>query len=176
MKPQVQEFRESLAKSLSLSIEDVPEWQVKTPLQRAIQILKSHRDVRFQGDPENRPVSIILITLPEITSAEHSEKPAWPMLQVYRASIKASLHYAKNTRRISELARRKITKKLWIKFVAETPAPYPYKVFWKVVNNGSEAREAAQLRGKIFEDSSSQGNVLWEHTLLQEHAGSKLIS
>ncbi len=282
MKPQVREFRESLAKSLSLSIEDVPEWQVKTPLQRAIQILKRHRDVRFRGDPENRPVSIILTTLatraykgegnvydallrlasdmpkyievrdkrwwvenpvendenfadkwnekparrdaflewlrhlerdmryaanaqdlvsaasilrkqldsaavdnaivkllkgdlpsalfagrptlPEITSAEHSEKPTWPMLQVYRASIKASLHYAKNTRRISELARRKIAKKLWIKFVAETSAPYPYKVFWKVVNNGSEAREAEQLRGKIFEDSSTQGNVLWEHT------------
>jgi hypothetical protein len=282
MKIQVQEFRDSLAKSLSINVEEVPEWQVKTPLQRAIQILKRHRDVRFRGDTENRPVSIILTTLaarayrgegnvydalrrlvsdmpkyievrdkrwwvenpvegdenfadkwnekperrdafllwlralegdikyaasaadlvsaayilreqldsdavdsareklvkggmalslfsghptlPEVTSAAHSEQPSWLVLKRYRASIKASLHYAKGSRRVSELARRRITKKLWIKFVVETNAPRPYKVYWKVVNNGEEARAAAQLRGKIFEDSSSQGNVLWEHT------------
>jgi len=63
MRPQVVEFRESLAKSMSLNIEDVPEWQGKTPLQRAVQILKRHRDVRFQKDPENRPVSIIPFAL-----------------------------------------------------------------------------------------------------------------
>jgi hypothetical protein len=44
------------------SIEDVPEWKVKTPLQRAVQILKRHRDIYF-GKSENRPVSIIITTL-----------------------------------------------------------------------------------------------------------------
>lgn len=43
--------------------EDVPEYQVKTPLQRAIQILKRHRDFYFQEDLDHRPVSIILTTL-----------------------------------------------------------------------------------------------------------------
>jgi Adenylyl/Guanylyl and SMODS C-terminal sensor domain/Second Messenger Oligonucleotide or Dinucleotide Synthetase domain len=282
MKVQVQAFRESLAKSLSMSVEEVPEWQVKTPLQRAIQILKRHRDVRFRGDLENRPVSIILTTLaahayrgedniydallrlvtdmpehievrsgrwwvqnpvepgenfadkwnekperrdaflkwlrdvekdiktaagassldeaanllkhqlvstevdsaraklfqdglglasfsgkptvPEVTSALHSQEPIWPVSPNYNASVKATLHYARGARRMSELARRRISKNLWIKFVAETTTPPPYKVFWKVVNNGVEARAAQQLRGTIFPDSSGLGNVLWEHT------------
>jgi len=282
MKVQVQEFRESLAKSLSMNVEEVPDWQVKTPLQRAIQILKRHRDVRFRDDPENRPVSIILTTLaarayrgedniydallrlvsdmpqsievrdgrwwvenpvepdenfadkwnekperrnaflkwlrdvatdikaaagagtldeaahmlkgqlnstevdsarvklfqdglalgsfsgrpsiPEVTYASHSQAPTWPISQSYKASIKASLHYARGARRISELARRRISKNLWIKFDVMTTAPHPYKVFWKVVNNGAEARAAQQLRGSIFSESSGTGKTLWEHT------------
>ena len=43
--------------------EQVPEYKVKTPLQRAIQILKRHRDFYFKGDPDHRPVSIIINTL-----------------------------------------------------------------------------------------------------------------
>lgn len=45
------------------SIEDVPEWRIRTPLQRAVQILKRHRDIYFANDHENCPVSIILTTL-----------------------------------------------------------------------------------------------------------------
>jgi len=57
------ERRAVVAKSLEASIEEVPEWQVKTPLQVAIQILKRHRDIFFQNDLENKPVSIIITTL-----------------------------------------------------------------------------------------------------------------
>jgi hypothetical protein len=35
----------------------------KTPLQKVIQILKRHRDIMFENDPENMPVSIIITTL-----------------------------------------------------------------------------------------------------------------
>ena len=42
-----------------VSIEDVPEWRVKTPLQRSVQILKRHRDIYFQQKPEVRPVSVL---------------------------------------------------------------------------------------------------------------------
>lgn len=282
MRPQVIEVRDSLAKSLAMNVEDVPEWQVKTPLQRAIQILKRHRDAKFTSNPENRPVSIILTTLaahaykgegtvyqsllrlvsdmpnyielrngrywvenpveagenfadkwnekperrdaflawlgvvkqdfiaaagsqnldeaafmlkrrmftdevdsaragmfrenpmntrfagspvkPEITTAEHSQQPTWPMVQRYRAKVKATLHYSRGGRKISELAARRIAKKLWIKFSLETNAPYPYLVYWKVVNNGPEARAANQLRGRIFPDDSGAGTVRWEHT------------
>lgn len=44
-------------------VEDIPEYKFKTPLQRAIQVLKRHRDRRFKGDPELKPISIILTTL-----------------------------------------------------------------------------------------------------------------
>lgn len=44
-------------------IEDVPDYSVKTPLQRAIQILKRHRDIMFIDENENKPSSISITTL-----------------------------------------------------------------------------------------------------------------
>jgi hypothetical protein len=46
-----------------MSVDDIPDYQVKTPLQRAVQLLKRHRDLHFQNDPDDKPVSIILTTL-----------------------------------------------------------------------------------------------------------------
>ena len=63
MRPVLQEARAALAKASGASIEEIPEWRVRTPLQRAVQLLKRHRDVRFQSDPEKKPVSIIITTL-----------------------------------------------------------------------------------------------------------------
>lgn len=58
------ERKTALAKSMKASIEDVPDWQVKTPLQRCVQILKRHRDIYFVGQLEDlKPVSIIITTL-----------------------------------------------------------------------------------------------------------------
>jgi hypothetical protein len=51
-----------VAKRINASVEDVPDYQVKTPLQRAIQILKRHRDTVFSDD-EHKPISIIITTL-----------------------------------------------------------------------------------------------------------------
>ncbi len=65
---------------------------------------------------------------------------------------------------MSALARRKIAKNLWIRFEVQTNTPRPYQVFWKVVNNGAEARVAQQLRGEIFPGSPGAGDVQWEHT------------
>ncbi|MCA9130246.1 MAG: nucleotidyltransferase [Planctomycetales bacterium] len=47
------------------SVDDVPDQLVRTPLQRSIQVLKRHRDVRFNGMKiwEDRPISIIINTL-----------------------------------------------------------------------------------------------------------------
>lgn len=53
----------ALAESMFASIEDVPDWRVKTPLQRCVQILKRHRDIYFDKHPDVKPVSIILTTL-----------------------------------------------------------------------------------------------------------------
>lgn len=44
-------------------VEDIPEWEVKTTLQRAVQVFKCHRDLYFAHDLDNRPPSIILTTL-----------------------------------------------------------------------------------------------------------------
>jgi len=63
MKVVLMEKRAAYAKRYHMSIEEVPEYEVKTPLQRVVQILKRHRDIYFQNDLCNRPVSIIITTL-----------------------------------------------------------------------------------------------------------------
>jgi len=47
------------------SVDEVPAQLVKTPLQRAIQIMKRHRDIRFNGDDSSdfKPISMIITTL-----------------------------------------------------------------------------------------------------------------
>lgn len=55
--------RLALAKALGAELEEVPTWRVKTPLQRVVQLLKRHRDIYFQYDQKDKPVSIIISTL-----------------------------------------------------------------------------------------------------------------
>ena len=56
--------RTMLAKGgIRATIEDVPPYEWKTPLQRAIQILKRHRDVMFRDQPELAPISMIITNL-----------------------------------------------------------------------------------------------------------------
>lgn len=52
-----------LEKRAYASIEQVPAFEWKGPLQRAIQLLKRHRDVMFRDDPEGKPISMIITTL-----------------------------------------------------------------------------------------------------------------
>jgi hypothetical protein len=55
---------EKLVKSrVYASIDDVPSYAWKTPLQRSIQILKRHRDEMFKNAPEWKPLSMIITTL-----------------------------------------------------------------------------------------------------------------
>lgn len=63
MRVQFNAQRMQLAESIRASVEEVPEYEVKTPLQRSIQILKRHRDIMFESDQDDRPISIIISTL-----------------------------------------------------------------------------------------------------------------
>jgi hypothetical protein len=58
---------------IKASAEQIPDYEVKTPLQRAVQILKRHRDVRFKDDQDNRPASIILTTLAALAYENESQ-------------------------------------------------------------------------------------------------------
>ena len=44
------------------TIDAVPGYEVRTPLQRVVQVLKRHRDIRMAGD-DHRPISVIVTTL-----------------------------------------------------------------------------------------------------------------
>jgi hypothetical protein len=55
------ERRAAFAKRMDLK--DVPDWKVKTTLQRSTQALKRHRDIHFSDCLDDRPPSIVLTTL-----------------------------------------------------------------------------------------------------------------
>jgi hypothetical protein len=58
---QLLEERAKLLKSAT--IDKIPNYKWKTPLQMCVQLLKRHRDIMFEGDPDIKPISIIITTL-----------------------------------------------------------------------------------------------------------------
>lgn len=62
MKIQADKIRNRLAMELKLSIDKIPDYKIRTPLQRSIQIMKRHRD-QIYGADELKPISIIITTL-----------------------------------------------------------------------------------------------------------------
>jgi hypothetical protein len=59
----MQRLRKLVEARLFSSVDDVPTYDWKTPLQRSIQLLKRHRDVMFQENPELAPISMIITNL-----------------------------------------------------------------------------------------------------------------
>ncbi len=58
------ERKRVLAKSINATVEQIPDYKVRTPLQHSIMILKRHRDMMFAKDEINCcPISIIITTL-----------------------------------------------------------------------------------------------------------------
>ena len=53
----------SVFKAMESRVEPIVEFREKTPLQQAIRILKRHRDVMFEGNSDDKPISIIITTL-----------------------------------------------------------------------------------------------------------------
>lgn len=53
----------ALAKRLGKSVEEVPRYLVRTPLQRVVQLLKRSRDEYFSSAAEDAPASILITTL-----------------------------------------------------------------------------------------------------------------
>lgn len=63
MGPIFERRRRVLAESIRASVEDIPDYRIRTPLQSAIMILKRHRDGMFENRYDERPISIIITTL-----------------------------------------------------------------------------------------------------------------
>lgn len=71
---QLRERKMAFAKRLKITgaVDDIPDYRVKTPLQRAIQLLKRHRDGMFADDSDHKPISIIITTL---SAHAYNEEP-----------------------------------------------------------------------------------------------------
>ena len=62
MKVQADQIRLKLSAELRMSVDRVPDYKVRTPLQRSIQLMKRHRDLMYNNS-ELKPISIIITTL-----------------------------------------------------------------------------------------------------------------
>jgi hypothetical protein len=62
MKIQADAIRMKLAVELKATVESIPEYRVRTPLQRAVQLMKRHRDIMY-SDSDLKPISVIITTL-----------------------------------------------------------------------------------------------------------------
>jgi hypothetical protein len=65
-KVRYEQLRESMSHEIraAADVEPLKEYRLKTPLQKAIQILKRHRDIMFSNDKDNvAPISIIITTI-----------------------------------------------------------------------------------------------------------------
>ncbi|MFD2796439.1 nucleotidyltransferase [Promicromonospora vindobonensis] len=60
-----QEYIEKRAEfeAKELDVDEVPQWQIRTTLQRTVQALKRHRDVYFKSDAGWAPSSVVITTL-----------------------------------------------------------------------------------------------------------------
>lgn len=64
MRIQLDMRKRALAEAVKASVEDLPDYKVRTPLQSSIMILKRHRDIMYIKDELNCcPISIIITTL-----------------------------------------------------------------------------------------------------------------
>lgn len=63
MRPRLQRFDEGITAMNKAQVDDLPLYTRKTPLQRAIQLLKRHRDYMFRNNPDLKPISMIITTL-----------------------------------------------------------------------------------------------------------------
>jgi hypothetical protein len=62
MRVRLEEARRIVAMAERAEVHEIEDFKVRTPLQQLIQLLKRHRDVRYNGD-EDKPISIIITTL-----------------------------------------------------------------------------------------------------------------
>lgn len=62
MKEQFTQLKLEKAQIRGLQLDEVEDFEVRTPLQRVIQLLKRHRDIKY-GSDDDRPISIIITTL-----------------------------------------------------------------------------------------------------------------
>jgi hemolysin-activating ACP:hemolysin acyltransferase len=79
MKTVLLEEKQIYSKRNKVSIEDVPTYEIHTPLQQAIQLLKRHRDIYFENNNDDAPISIIITTLSAL--AYNNEKNLYEALE-----------------------------------------------------------------------------------------------
>lgn len=79
----------------------------------------------------------------------HLQPPLWPVRRDYTVNISARIKINGSWSAFASDC-LPLPKRCELLFSANTGVPKPFNVYWQVVNTGTEANEAGQLRGQIF--------------------------
>ena len=87
----------------------------------------------------------------------HRQAPLWPIQQRYSVTVNGfvSRHGFRTYQFTSDS--QALSKHCSLRFEAKTNVPWPYKVFWQVVNTDNEARAADCLRGGYYDGLIEKG-------------------
>lgn len=85
------ERRRTMAKAANVDIEKIPVSTVRTPLREAIKLLKRHRDINYQGDPDDKPISIIITTLAAIVYTEGDKSNLYETIMSISSKMRDSI-------------------------------------------------------------------------------------
>lgn len=100
-------------------------------------------------------------------SPSHKQPLIWPSFNNGTVSIK-NAKYSRNGFRSKEFTSgtQALPLHCTLNFEAETNVSWPYKVYWQIVNNGSDAKRAGSLRGGFDEGVAEIGKLKRTETTL----------
>ena len=85
------------------------------------------------------------------------QKPVWPVILKYSVSLSGRYGNSEHGTTWNSFVSDgpALPKHLYLRFYGETDVPKPYRVFWQVVNTGTQAINAGSVRGEITEATSA---------------------
>ncbi|WP_132392825.1 nucleotidyltransferase [Novosphingobium sp. PhB165] len=97
-------------------------------------------------------------SLRRILDAPHKRPASWPIVKTGQVAIRSAV-FSRDGFRDAHIASdgEALPRGGSIRFEAVTDVPTPYNVFWQIVNTGSAAAEAKDLRGNFEEATISRG-------------------
>ena len=124
-------------------------------------VSRSRRQVADSGGA----ISRLSRSLRRILDAPHRRPASWPIVRTGQVAINSAV-FSRNGFRDDHIASdgEALPRGGSIRFEAVTDVPTPYNVFWQIVNTGSSAAEAGDLRGNFEETSIAHGWLVRKET------------
>ena len=155
------ESKNLYARDIQAKVEDVPDYKVKTTLQKAIQLLKRHRDLNCE-DNEDKPISIIITTL--AAKAYNNEPDLYAALMHIIDNMEKHITYmVQDGKRIAVIENpvdyRENFADKWIKH------PIREAVFYEWLIKAKQHFRELNKKSNIFELNDSLGNLMGRRTM-----------
>ena len=128
------------------------------------------RSVRVAAKKRIAPQSVVFRIsrgLRELMAAPHRTKASWPVMITGNVSIVETVVSRKGFRdkKIGSDG-PVLPKDVSLRFVARSDVDGPYRVYWQVVNTGSQAQKANGLRGNFEERAPERGQLTKQESTL----------